>query len=250
MARPAPGTASTHGNSNRPSTRPRVPDARTETRPAARRPCPCRWPRNHMTDCPLCDGECQDARLLPLLGDDLLWLWEQFAAIADRRGDPAMANGTFTVKAPAAPEERAAALGFFPGRPLIADQSRRLSLAELSAAVRRTGRCLPRAPSPRTPSDGSWPSALGAVTTGTDSSGALPPSATPGQRRRARESQPCGRQRCRVCTRQGEWRGCTRPTMQTECSGRRSRCLMRCHTRERGWTAECSPATLHATRTP
>jgi uncharacterized protein (TIGR02679 family) len=95
-----------------------------------------------MTDCPLCDGECQDVRMLPLLGHDLLWLWEQVAAIADRRGDPAMTDGTVTVKAPVAPEERAAALGFVPGRPLIAGQSRRLSLAELSAAVRRHGALL------------------------------------------------------------------------------------------------------------
>jgi uncharacterized protein (TIGR02679 family) len=92
-----------------------------------------------MTDCALCDGGCQDARLLPLLNDDLLWLWEQIGAIADRRGDPAMTVGTVTVKAPAAPEERAAALGFVPGRPLIAGQSRRVNLAELSAAVRRHG---------------------------------------------------------------------------------------------------------------
>jgi uncharacterized protein (TIGR02679 family) len=92
-----------------------------------------------MTDCPLCDSECQGASLLPLLGDDLLWLWEQVAAAADRQGDPAMADGTVTVKAPAAPEQRAAALGLVPGRPLSAGQSRRLSLAGLSAAVRRHG---------------------------------------------------------------------------------------------------------------
>jgi uncharacterized protein (TIGR02679 family) len=50
-----------------------------------------------------------------------------------------MTVGTMTVKAPAAPEERAAALGFVPGRPLIGGQSRRVSLAELTAAVRRHG---------------------------------------------------------------------------------------------------------------
>lgn len=92
-----------------------------------------------MTDCPLCDGECRDANLLPLLGDDLLWLWEQVAAIADRRGDPTLADGTITVKAPIAPEQRAAALGLVPGRPLIAGQSRRVNLTDLSAAVRRHG---------------------------------------------------------------------------------------------------------------
>ena len=92
-----------------------------------------------MTDCPLCDGDCRDANLLPLLGDDLTWLWEQVAAMADRRGDPTMVDGAVTVKAPAAPEQRAAALGLVPGRPLIAGQSRRVNLAELSTAVRRHG---------------------------------------------------------------------------------------------------------------
>jgi uncharacterized protein (TIGR02679 family) len=92
-----------------------------------------------MTDCPLCDGECWDANLLPLLGDDLAWLWEQVAAIADRRGDPIMLEGTVTVRAPTAPGQRAAALGLVSGRPLIAGQSRRVNLAELSASVRRHG---------------------------------------------------------------------------------------------------------------
>ena len=56
-----------------------------------------------------------------------------------------------------------------------------------------TGRCLPRVPSPRTPSDGSWPPAPVAVRTGTDSSSASLPSAAPGPRHRAHQSQPCGR---------------------------------------------------------
>src|SRR5580704_4201301 len=120
----------------------RVPDARAGPRPAARGRCRYRRLRHHVTDCPLCDGECQDANMLPLLGDDLTWLWEQVAAIADRRGDPVMADGTVTVKAPAAPERRAAVLGLVPGRPLIAGQSRRIVLGELSAAVRRRGSLL------------------------------------------------------------------------------------------------------------
>jgi uncharacterized protein (TIGR02679 family) len=95
-----------------------------------------------MTACPLCDGGCQGASMPPLMGDDLLWLWQQVAAIADRRGDPAMAEGTVTVKAPTAPEQRAAVLGLVPGRPLIAGQSRRISLTQLSAAVRRHGPAL------------------------------------------------------------------------------------------------------------
>ncbi len=95
-----------------------------------------------MTDCPLCNGACQDASLPPLIGDDLLWLWQQVAAIADRRGDPAMAEGTVTVKAPTEPGQRAAVLGLVPGRPLMAGQSRRISLTQLSAAVRRHGPAL------------------------------------------------------------------------------------------------------------
>jgi uncharacterized protein (TIGR02679 family) len=92
-----------------------------------------------MTKCPFCDGECRDANLRPLLGDGLAWLWEQVAAMADRRGDPEMAHGTITIKAPPAPEQRAAVLGLVPGRPLTEGQPRRVDLAELLVAVRRHG---------------------------------------------------------------------------------------------------------------
>src|SRR5260370_2016297 len=90
-----------------------------------------------MMECPLCDGECQDANLQPLLSHDLTWLWEQVAAIADRRGDPAIADGPITIQAPHAPEPRAAGLRLMPGRPLAAGQSRPAVLAELSSTVRR-----------------------------------------------------------------------------------------------------------------
>ena len=95
-----------------------------------------------MTACRLCDGECRDANLRPLLAHNLLWLWQQAAVIADRRGDPALTDGTITIKAPESPEQRAAALGLIPGRALIAGQSRRISLADLATAVRRHGPAL------------------------------------------------------------------------------------------------------------
>ena len=95
-----------------------------------------------MTACQLCDGECRDANLGPLLAENLLWLWQQAAAAADRRGDPALTHGTITVKAPASPEQRAAVLGLVPGRPLMAGQARSISLTDLSAAVRRHGPAL------------------------------------------------------------------------------------------------------------
>ena len=59
--------------------------------------------------CRLCGGECRDANLRPLLTADLVWLWQQAAVIADRRGDPALTEGTVTIRAPESPRQRAAA---------------------------------------------------------------------------------------------------------------------------------------------
>jgi Protein of unknown function N-terminus (DUF3323) len=95
-----------------------------------------------MTGCRLCDGECQDATLRPLLAENLLWLWQQAAGSADRRGDPALMQGAITIRAPESPSARAAVLGLIPGRPLKAGQSRRISLPHLAAAVRRYGPAL------------------------------------------------------------------------------------------------------------
>jgi uncharacterized protein (TIGR02679 family) len=95
-----------------------------------------------MTACQFCDGECRDANLGPLLAANLLWLWQQLAAAADRRGDPALTNGSITIKAPDSPEQRAAVLGLVPGRPLMAGQVRRLNFTGLAAAVRRHGPAL------------------------------------------------------------------------------------------------------------
>jgi uncharacterized protein (TIGR02679 family) len=95
-----------------------------------------------MITCPLCDGQCRDADLGSLLAGNLLWLWQQAAAVADRRGDPALTHGTLTVRAPASPEQRAAVLGLVLGRPLMAGQGRRINLTELSAAVRKHGPAL------------------------------------------------------------------------------------------------------------
>jgi uncharacterized protein (TIGR02679 family) len=95
-----------------------------------------------MTACKLCDGECTDAKLDPLLVEDLLWLWQQIGAAADHRGDPMLTHGTITLKAPASPEQRAAVLGLIPGKPLIAGQTRRIKLTDLTAAIRRHGYAL------------------------------------------------------------------------------------------------------------
>jgi uncharacterized protein (TIGR02679 family) len=95
-----------------------------------------------MTTCRLCDGECEGADLAPLLAESLLWLWQQAARAADRRGDPVLTHGTLSIKAPPSPEQRAAVLGLVPGRPLAAGQGRRIDLIDLSAAVRRRGPAL------------------------------------------------------------------------------------------------------------
>src|SRR6266568_7666084 len=92
-----------------------------------------------MNGCRFCDGECQNANLRPLLAENLVWLWQQIAAAADRRGDPGLTTGTITIKAPGSPEQRAAVLGLIPGRPLMVGQSRRISLTDLAATVRRHG---------------------------------------------------------------------------------------------------------------
>jgi uncharacterized protein (TIGR02679 family) len=92
--------------------------------------------------CALCGGQCRDADLRPLLTADLLWLWLQAADTADRRGDPRLDEGTVTIRAPEPARQRAAVLGLVPGPPLMPGQSRRVSLAALSAAVRRHGPAL------------------------------------------------------------------------------------------------------------
>lgn len=89
--------------------------------------------------CGLCGGQCRDADLRPLLTADLLWLWQQAADTADRRGDPRLDEGTVTIRAPEPARQRAAVLGLVPGPPLLPGQSRRVSLSVLAAAVRRHG---------------------------------------------------------------------------------------------------------------
>jgi uncharacterized protein (TIGR02679 family) len=77
-----------------------------------------------------------------LLDPRLAWFWDQLAAAADRRGDPALAEGNLEVRVPTAPEPRAAAGGLL-GRPnLKPGQSRRVDLAELTARLRVRGALL------------------------------------------------------------------------------------------------------------
>jgi uncharacterized protein (TIGR02679 family) len=89
--------------------------------------------------CPLCGGACAEADLAPLVSEQLRWLWEQVATAADRRGNPHMSQGRLQLRAPQAPEERAAAVGLVGGKPLAPGQQRPVDLAQLTGLVRRRG---------------------------------------------------------------------------------------------------------------
>jgi uncharacterized protein (TIGR02679 family) len=96
--------------------------------------------RHSMTAaCSLCSGACAGTDLAPLLDFRLAWLWEQIAAIADRRGDPTLATGTLQVRAPEAADARAAACGLLGGRVLTPGQTRRVDLAALTVKLRARG---------------------------------------------------------------------------------------------------------------
>lgn len=90
-------------------------------------------------ECPFCDGSCGGADLDLLLDPKLNWLWTQLGRAADHRGDAALNTGGFELRAPAAPDERAAALGLVGDRTLRPGQSRRLDLAELTQRLRVRG---------------------------------------------------------------------------------------------------------------
>ncbi|ABS25283.1 DUF2399 domain-containing protein [Anaeromyxobacter sp. Fw109-5] len=92
-----------------------------------------------MNGCRLCGGACVGADLGPLLVPRLAWLWEQVAAAADRRGDPALASGILDIRAPTEPDPRAAAGGLLGGRGLRAGQSRRVDLSDLADRLRVRG---------------------------------------------------------------------------------------------------------------
>ena len=89
--------------------------------------------------CPLCDGACAGAQLQPLLDARLQWLWDQVAQVADRRGDAALLQGSISVRAPDAAEERAAATGLVGGRVLKPGQTRSIDLAHLTLKLRVRG---------------------------------------------------------------------------------------------------------------
>jgi uncharacterized protein (TIGR02679 family) len=93
-------------------------------------------------NCPLCDGACAGADLAPLLDPKLAWLWEQVGRTADRRGDAALAQGTLSVLAPSAAEQRAAAIGLLGGRALKDGQTRIIDLTHLTQKLRVRGAAL------------------------------------------------------------------------------------------------------------
>lgn len=80
--------------------------------------------------CDLCGGVCAPGGFSDLLGPDLAWLWEQLAAVADRRGDPVLSAGTVVLKAPHGVAERTAALAVV--GPLRPGQRRQVDLAGLA----------------------------------------------------------------------------------------------------------------------
>lgn len=87
--------------------------------------------------CP--DGACDGAEFGALLGDKVMWLWEQFADRADRSGDRAMEHGTVTITAPSDAAQRAAVLGLLGARALRPGQSKRINLPELTRRLRARG---------------------------------------------------------------------------------------------------------------
>ena len=85
--------------------------------------------------CHLCDGTCATAPLDGLVTADLAWLWAQLAEVADRRGDPTLADGATTVRAPADVAARAGAAGLLGRRHLAAGKGTRVDLADLAARI-------------------------------------------------------------------------------------------------------------------
>ncbi len=86
--------------------------------------------------CEWCSGDCADVDLTPVLGEHLDWFWRQLADAADRRGDVELVTGSTTIKAPANPTERAAALGLLGGRTPASGQTIRINLADLTVRIR------------------------------------------------------------------------------------------------------------------
>lgn len=89
--------------------------------------------------CPFCDGVCAGAEFGPLFDQELRWLWERVAYMADRRGDARLDRGTLTVRAPESAQARAAASGLLGSRVLKPGQSRVVDLAELTLKLRVRG---------------------------------------------------------------------------------------------------------------
>lgn len=89
--------------------------------------------------CPLCDGACNGAELRPLIDPQLQWFWTQIGRAADRRGDPVLIEGSISVRAPGAAEERAAAAGLVGGRVLKPGQARTVDLHQLTLKLRVRG---------------------------------------------------------------------------------------------------------------
>ncbi|WP_329392625.1 DUF2399 domain-containing protein [Streptomyces lydicus] len=93
-------------------------------------------------DCPqgwCCEGACHGARLDSLLTPEARWLWEQFAARADKRGEPSMTAGTTMITAPQGAGQRAAVLGLIGTRILAPGERCKIRLDELTRRLQRHG---------------------------------------------------------------------------------------------------------------
>jgi len=95
--------------------------------------------RLKVPDCPLCGGACVGADLAPLLDSRLRWLWEQVAAAADRRNDPALVEGTLKIRVPVL-DDAGAAVGHLLGeRALTPGRSCNVNLHRLTLNLRVRG---------------------------------------------------------------------------------------------------------------
>jgi len=95
-----------------------------------------------VTVCGYCTGQCRGADMVPLLTEELQWLWDALAAAGDRRGDPDLTTGHLDVTAPTTSVERAAAVGLLGGTPLRAGQRRRVDLPALTDRLHVRGSAL------------------------------------------------------------------------------------------------------------
>ncbi|MDG4760324.1 DUF2399 domain-containing protein [Micromonospora sp. WMMD710] len=85
---------------------------------------------------PWCAPPCRQTDLTPLLHPSLTWLWKHLAAVADKRGDRHLTDGSTRITMPAEPGHRAAAVGLLRLRTPRPGQQIRVDLASLAQRLR------------------------------------------------------------------------------------------------------------------